>query len=148
MWGGRCRGGRCLSIGRWCWVPIGTSCWAGWPRWPAMSLTPVPVCCADTPARRARPRSCSPAKAPNGPAWAQNCMRHFPVFAEAFDAVVAELDRHLARPLLEVLWGDDADLLSNTEFAQPALFAVEVALFRLLHAWGLRPDFVMGHSVG
>ena len=71
----------------------------------------------------------------------------FPVFAEAFDAVVAELDRHLARPLLEVLWGDNAELLSNTEFAQPALFAVEVALFRLLHAWGVRPDFVMGHSV-
>ena len=62
--------------------------------------------------------------------------------------MVAELDRHLARPLLEVLWGDNAELLSNTEFAQPALFAVEVALFRLLHAWGLRPDFVMGHSVG
>ena len=72
----------------------------------------------------------------------------FPVFAEAFDAVVAELDRHLARPLLEVLWGDNAELLSNTEFAQPALFAVEVALFRLLHAWGVRPDFLMGHSVG
>ena len=148
MWGGRCRGGRCLSIGPWCWVPIVTSCWAVWPRWPAMSSTPVPVCCADTPARPARPRSCSPAKAPNGPAWAQNCHAAFPVFAEAFDAVVAELDRHLARPLLEVLWGDNAELLSNTEFAQPALFAVEVALFRLLHAWGLRPDFVMGHSVG
>ena len=72
----------------------------------------------------------------------------FPVFAEAFDAVVAELDRQLARPLREVLWGDDEDLLNNTQFAQPALFAVEVALFRLLDAWGVRPDFVMGHSVG
>ena len=43
--------------------------------------------------------------------WAQSCMRHYPVFAEAFDAVVAELDRHLRLPLREVLWGDDADLL-------------------------------------
>ncbi|WP_246216773.1 type I polyketide synthase [Mycobacterium botniense] len=72
----------------------------------------------------------------------------YPVFAEAFDTVVAELDRHLLRPLREVMWGTDENLLNTTEFAQPALFAVEVALFRLLDSWGIRPDFVMGHSVG
>ena len=72
----------------------------------------------------------------------------YPVFAEAFDAVVAELDRHLLRPLREVMWGHKQNLLDSTEFAQPALFAVEVALFRLLESWGVRPDFVMGHSVG
>ena len=72
----------------------------------------------------------------------------YPVFADAFDAVVAELDRHLLRPLREVMWGHDENLLNSTEFAQPALFAVEVALFRLLESWGIHPDFVMGHSVG
>jgi mycoketide-CoA synthase len=72
----------------------------------------------------------------------------YPVFAEAFNTVVAELDRHLLRPLREVMWGHDEDLLNTTEFAQPALFAVEVALFRLLESWGVRPDFVMGHSIG
>ncbi|OBI81875.1 type I polyketide synthase, partial [Mycobacterium asiaticum] len=72
----------------------------------------------------------------------------YPVFAEAFDAVVTELDRHLLRPLREVVWGSDENLLNTTEFAQPALFAVEVALFRLLESWDVRPDFVMGHSVG
>ncbi|MCV7412985.1 polyketide synthase [Mycobacterium florentinum] len=72
----------------------------------------------------------------------------YPVFAEAFDAVVAELDRHLLRPLRDVVWGDDEDLLNTTEFAQPALFAVEVALFRLLESWSVRADFVMGHSIG
>ncbi|MFD3704495.1 SDR family NAD(P)-dependent oxidoreductase [Nocardia sp. NPDC058658] len=71
-----------------------------------------------------------------------------PAFAEAFDAVLDELDNHLARPLREVLWGADEKLLDSTEFAQPALFAVEVALFGLLRQWGLRPDFVLGHSVG
>ncbi|KLO26690.1 type I polyketide synthase [Mycobacterium haemophilum] len=72
----------------------------------------------------------------------------YPVFAEAFNTVVGELDRHLLRPLREVMWGHDESLLNTTEFAQPALFAVEVALFRLLESWGVRPDFVMGHSVG
>ncbi|HXA87448.1 MAG TPA: SDR family NAD(P)-dependent oxidoreductase, partial [Mycobacterium sp.] len=72
----------------------------------------------------------------------------YPVFAEAFNTVVGELDRHLLRPLREVMWGHDETLLNTTEFAQPALFAVEVALFRLLESWGVHPDFVMGHSVG
>lgn len=72
----------------------------------------------------------------------------YPVFAEAFNIVMGELDQHLLRPLRQVMWGGDENLLNSTEFAQPALFAVEVALFRLLEAWGVRPDFVMGHSVG
>ena len=72
----------------------------------------------------------------------------YPVFAEAFNTAVGELDRHLLRPLREVMWGHDENLLNTTEFAQPALFAVEVALYRLLESWGVRPDFVMGHSVG
>ncbi|RKT54473.1 type I polyketide synthase [Saccharothrix australiensis] len=64
----------------------------------------------------------------------------FPVFAEAFDAVCAALDM----PLGEL----GADEIDRTEFTQPALFAVEVALFRLFESWGVRPDFVAGHSIG
>jgi acyl transferase domain-containing protein/short-subunit dehydrogenase/acyl carrier protein len=68
----------------------------------------------------------------------------FPVFAEAFDAVLALLDPALRG----VVWGEDPEVLNRTEFAQPALFAVEVALCRLLASWGVRPDHVVGHSVG
>ncbi|MFR9727675.1 type I polyketide synthase [Saccharopolyspora sp. MS10] len=72
----------------------------------------------------------------------------FPEFAAAFDSVVSEVDAHLDRPLREVVWGEDAALLEDTGYAQPALFALEVALYRLAEAHGVRPDHVGGHSVG
>ncbi|MGO8770367.1 SDR family NAD(P)-dependent oxidoreductase [Mycobacterium sp.] len=72
----------------------------------------------------------------------------FPVFARALDGAAEALDRHLRLPLRKVMWGTDAELLQSTEFAQPALFAIEIALSALWQSWGVVPDVVMGHSVG
>ncbi|MFF2149274.1 type I polyketide synthase, partial [Kitasatospora sp. NPDC058190] len=68
----------------------------------------------------------------------------FPVFAEAFDAVCAAT----GLPVREVVWGEDAELVNRTAYAQAGLFAVEVALYRLLESLGVRPEFVAGHSIG
>ncbi|WP_455566236.1 SDR family NAD(P)-dependent oxidoreductase [Nocardia tengchongensis] len=72
----------------------------------------------------------------------------FPAFAEAMDAVLAELDPHPGGELRAVLWGSDEKKLAQTAFTQAGLFAVEVALFRLFEDWGVTPDFLIGHSVG
>ncbi|CAL9641994.1 hypothetical protein SUDANB140_06373 [Streptomyces sp. enrichment culture] len=79
--------------------------------------------------------------------------RTHPVFAAAFDAVCARFDALLPDepPLRDVVFDTGetaARTLTGTLHAQCALFAVEVALYRLLASWGLRPDAVAGHSVG
>ncbi|MGB3443909.1 MAG: beta-ketoacyl synthase N-terminal-like domain-containing protein, partial [Actinophytocola sp.] len=63
----------------------------------------------------------------------------FPVFAAAWDEVSSRLG---SIPV------EDEVLLRRTDGAQAAIFALEVALFRLLESWGVRPDHLLGHSIG
>ncbi|WP_405835436.1 type I polyketide synthase [Streptomyces sp. NBC_01518] len=75
----------------------------------------------------------------------------YPVFAAAFDEACALLDAQLSgwveHSVRDVVLGEAGDL-SWTVFTQAGLFAVETALFRLAESWGVRPDAVMGHSIG
>jgi acyl transferase domain-containing protein/NAD(P)-dependent dehydrogenase (short-subunit alcohol dehydrogenase family)/acyl carrier protein len=90
-----------------------------------------------------------------GSQWAgmgSGLYRAQPAFAAALDAVCAELAPAMDRPLIDLIFAApasaEASLLDRTEYAQPALFAIEVALQRLLAGWGLVPDLLAGHSVG
>ncbi|WP_209469179.1 type I polyketide synthase, partial [Streptomyces iranensis] len=92
------------------------------------------------------------------PGMGRELHARYPVFRDAFDAACAQLDRHLvdaghaAHPVRDVVFArpgtPEAESLDHTVFAQAGLFALETALFRLYESWGVRPDFLAGHSVG
>jgi acyl transferase domain-containing protein/acyl carrier protein len=87
----------------------------------------------------------------------------FSVFRESLDEACGHLDELLKHSLRDVMFGEDQksalsggggehaggkSLLDETMFAQTGLFALELALFRLLEDLGICPDYLLGHSIG
>ena len=72
----------------------------------------------------------------------------YPVFADALDAACTAIDPHLDIPLHDILYGPDPDLIHQTRYTQPALFAFQTALYHLWQHWGIHPHTLTGHSIG
>jgi acyl transferase domain-containing protein/NADPH:quinone reductase-like Zn-dependent oxidoreductase/acyl carrier protein len=73
-----------------------------------------------------------------------------PTFAQALDRCDAVLRDRLSQSLMDVMYPPSGkhSPLDDTQFTQPALFALEYALSELWKSWGVQPTFVLGHSVG
>ncbi|HRI63721.1 MAG TPA: SDR family NAD(P)-dependent oxidoreductase [Polyangium sp.] len=86
------------------------------------------------------------------PGMGRELYQRIRVFSEALDAICTHFDGVLGHSLREVMFAaensEEAALLEQTAFAQPALFALEVALYRVLESWGLEADSFLGHSIG
>ncbi|KAA3617209.1 MAG: amino acid adenylation domain-containing protein [Calditrichaeota bacterium] len=69
-----------------------------------------------------------------------------------FKAIVDECDEILKiwldNSILDVIFKEEGDQIHETRYTQPALFVVEYALAKLWISWGIKPDFVTGHSIG
>ncbi|TYB85035.1 type I polyketide synthase [Oceaniovalibus sp. ACAM 378] len=71
-----------------------------------------------------------------------------PVFRAALETCAATLEGQLEHKLIDVMFDKNPAMLNDTAYTQPALFAVEWALFKLWQSWGVEPAAVVGHSIG
>jgi malonyl CoA-acyl carrier protein transacylase/thioesterase domain-containing protein len=82
------------------------------------------------------------------PGMGRELAEAFGVFADAVDEAASAFSPYLADDLRKVMFEDPDGVLDQTGWAQPALFAFEVALHRLLTSWGVTPAILAGHSLG
>ncbi len=74
-----------------------------------------------------------------------------PIFRQVIDECDEVLHRGLNESLLSILFpgeGDNADLVNETVYTQPALFAIEYAVAKLWQSRGVEPSLLLGHSIG
>ncbi|MGE0127974.1 MAG: type I polyketide synthase [Blastocatellales bacterium] len=87
-----------------------------------------------------------------GPQWwamGRQLLQQEPVFRDAIERCDELIKRHASWSLLEELLADESrSRMSEAEIAQPANFALQVALAALWRSWGIEPDAIVGHSAG
>jgi 8-amino-7-oxononanoate synthase len=73
-----------------------------------------------------------------------------PAFADAVERCEREVEDILDKPLRQYIWGADAtdDALTDTQIAQPAMFAIGLGVAAVLARFAVTPGVVLGHSLG
>ncbi|MGD0608121.1 MAG: type I polyketide synthase [Streptosporangiaceae bacterium] len=82
------------------------------------------------------------------PGMGRGLCQAYPVFAAAFGQAIEAVSDGTGRDVRQAIWDPGQDLAVQTLYAQAGLFAVQSALWALLDSWGIRPDLLIGHSVG
>jgi len=82
------------------------------------------------------------------PGMAQKLYQQLPLFKAYFDQCDALFTQQMGITLPDLMWGEHSGLLAQTQYTQPALFAIEYALAKVFVDAGIKPSVVIGHSVG
>ncbi|KAK8011006.1 hypothetical protein PG990_009971 [Apiospora arundinis] len=86
------------------------------------------------------------------PGMGKGLASSYPVFRQTVSEIASQFENFLELPLLDVMWAHEnsetAGMLRTTEYSQPALFALQISLWRLWESWGVRANAVLGHSIG
>ena len=147
MSGGRWRGGRPLSIARWCSATIAASCWPDWASWPTELPGGSVITGQATPAGKTV--FVFPGQGSQWIGMGVELLDTAPVFADQMNACAEAFAEFVDWSLIDVLRGaPGAPGLDRVDVVQPALFAVMVSLAELWRSIGVRPDAVIGHSQG
>ncbi len=71
-----------------------------------------------------------------------------PIFKKELDTCFEIASKYVSKPLEEIIFNSESLLINETEFTQPALFIIEYSLAKLWMTWGIKPDYLIGHSIG
>ncbi|MDP4180244.1 MAG: aminotransferase class III-fold pyridoxal phosphate-dependent enzyme [Bacillota bacterium] len=84
------------------------------------------------------------------PSMGKDLYLRFPVFKEAIDICDKLFIEHIDKSIVDLLYSDNSnqETLDRTIYTQPVIFSVEYALFKLWESFGIKPSYVIGHSIG
>lgn len=83
-------------------------------------------------------------------AMGKELYRNQPVFRQCMDECDSLFRPYILKSVLDLIYADDANesQIDQTVYAQPLIFSIEYALYRMWESWGVTPFAVLGHSIG